>query len=99
MAAIAAVLTAVAASRRTATGRYRTSTRQGSCQGFGGSDGIGVLRLQYLVQLTSALTAATKPNGCLMPVSVSSPSEGQRPLSLPSAVFHSVWNLSERWHE
>ncbi|MEO8057905.1 MAG: hypothetical protein ABI671_06235 [Burkholderiales bacterium] len=47
-------------------GRYRTSSRQGSGQRFGGHDGIGFLRLQYLVQLTFTLTAAAKPNGCLM---------------------------------
>ena len=67
------------ADHATAPGRYRTSPRQGSGQRFAGYDGIGFLRLQYLVQLTSALTAAAKPNGCLMSVSVSSPSEGQRP--------------------
>ena len=60
-------------------GRYRTSSRQGSGQRFWGHDGIGFLRLQNLVQLTSALSAAAKPNGCLMSLSGRSPSEGQRP--------------------
>ena len=63
-------------------GRYRQLAPTRSSRLRGGEGAQRGLRPLYLVQLTITLTSATKPNGCLMSVSVSSPSEGQRPQPL-----------------
>ena len=82
MAAIAAVLTAVAASRRTATGRYRKSRRWGSGRWCGEGHIAGVLRPQFLVQPPLKPAPVVGPNDSLVPASVSTPTSGQRQLTL-----------------
>ena len=74
-----------------ALGRYRKSRSWGSGRWCGEGHIAGVLRPQYLVQSPLKPAPVVGPNDTLVPVSVSTPTSGQRQLTLhcrhPSSRF------------